>query len=342
MLIEEREPKRLGEVRRRWQTLFALLLAAALVTEIVPELSAQAFYRIGDGIAAMVAGEAQPVPEERIVPASSEAAASGAALETGRKVLIRRGGSELPATSREGETVSALLQRESVSVGPLELVRVDCAGESIVLDIGSDFTVYETATEAVACATVHTTDYTIPKGETRVVKEGKPGTREVTYEVVYADGQLVSRQAVIEGGTPAENRVEAVGTLVTEAQKGDTIKEVVTLEDGSGYLLMNSGDSLHFASSMNVRCTAYTWSKNRVSNITYTGTDVHVGVVAVDKNVIPLGTTMFITTASGDYTYGMGRAEDTGVSGNTVDLFMDSYRECIDFGVRKSVAYFLD
>ena len=64
------------------------------------------------------------------------------------------------------------------------------------------------------------------------------------------------------------------------------------------------------------------------------------GCVAVDKSVIPLGTTMFIT--SGSYTYGMAHAEDTGVRGAKIDLFMDTYDECIQFGRRNSVAYFLD
>ena len=77
-----------------------------------------------------------------------------------------------------------------------------------------------------------------------------------------------------------------------------------------------------------------------VGTITATGTTVAHGCVAVDKSVIPLGTTMFIT--SGSYTYGMAHAEDTGVRGAKIDLFMDTYDECIQFGRRNSVAYFLD
>ena len=77
-----------------------------------------------------------------------------------------------------------------------------------------------------------------------------------------------------------------------------------------------------------------------MGTITATGTTVAHGCVAVDKSVIPLGTTMFIT--SGSYTYGMAHAEDTGVRGAKIDLFMDTYNECIQFGRRNSVAYFLD
>ena len=49
---------------------------------------------------------------------------------------------------------------------------------------------------------------------------------------------------------------------------------------------------------------------------------------------------MFV--ASSSYTYGMAYAEDTGVRGAKLDLYMDSYNECIQFGRRNSVAYFLD
>ena len=110
--------------------------------------------------------------------------------------------------------------------------------------------------------------------------------------------------------------------------------------DGSGYLLMQSGDALHFTGSMEVKCTAYTTGYDGVGTITATGTTVARGCVAVDKSVIPLGTTMFIT--SGSHTYGMAHAEDTGVRGAKIDLYMDTYNECIQFGRRNSVAYFLD
>lgn len=123
-------------------------------------------------------------------------------------------------------------------------------------------------------------------------------------------------------------------------QAGDTIASVVKNSDGSGYLLMQSGDALHFTGSMEVKCTAYTTGYDGVGTITATGTTVARGCVAVDKSVIPLGTTMFIT--SGSYTYGMSHAEDTGVRGAKIDLFMDTYNECIQFGRRNSVAYFLD
>ena len=120
------------------------------------------------------------------------------------------------------------------------------------------------------------------------------------------------------------------------------VKSVVTESDGSGYLLMKSGDSVHFSGSMKVTCTAYTAGYGGVGTRTATGTTVHVGTVAVDKKVIPLGTEMFIVGSSG-YTYGNAVAEDTGVRGAAIDLYMNSYQECKQFGRQKnSTVYFLD
>ena len=73
-----------------------------------------------------------------------------------------------------------------------------------------------------------------------------------------------------------------------------------------------------------------------------TGTFVRKGVVAVDKNVIPLGTKMYIVSNDGSVVYGMAVAEDTGVHGNKVDLYYDTYQQCINFGRRSCTVYILE
>lgn len=343
-MIETKQRKVNRFVRRCWQAAFALSLATVLVFEVSPKLSASALYLLADGASTVVADDAAAVvAANRILRTGAENDETDVRLEPERKVTIRQGESVLYATSREGESVNELLQREGIEVGPLEMVRVDRAADGgVLLEIASDFTYYETVRETAAYTTVYTPDYTLPKGETRVTQPGQNGTRDVTYEVVYADGAFVSRQAVAEAGSTAVAEAVSRGTLVTEAQSGDTIASVIYNDDGSGYLILESGDSLHFTHTMEVKCTAYTSGHDGVGTRTYTGTTVHTGVVAVDKSVIELGSRMFITTADGAFTYGMGVAEDTGVRGKVVDLFMETYDECIQFGRRSSILYFLD
>lgn len=80
--------------------------------------------------------------------------------------------------------------------------------------------------------------------------------------------------------------------------------------------------------------TAYTdnaQSQGKWVGQTATGMKPQVGVVAVDPNVIPLGTKMYIEG------YGNAIAGDTGgaIKGNRIDLFMNTQKECINFGRRQ-------
>lgn len=87
--------------------------------------------------------------------------------------------------------------------------------------------------------------------------------------------------------------------------------------------------------------TAYT-TGGKVGTRTASGTQVRVGVVAVDRSVMPLGTKVYVVSNDGSYVYGFAVAEDTGVRGNIIDLYMDTYNECIQFGVRDCTVYILD
>jgi len=73
--------------------------------------------------------------------------------------------------------------------------------------------------------------------------------------------------------------------------------------------------------------TAYTWTGYR----TATGTWPSRGTVAVDPNVIPLGSVLYVEG------YGPAVAADTGgaIQGQKIDLYMDSEHECLQWGRRK-------
>ncbi len=79
---------------------------------------------------------------------------------------------------------------------------------------------------------------------------------------------------------------------------------------------------------------------------TATGSYVRQGVVAVDPREIPYGTEMWIVSSDGKYVYGFARAEDTGgfiewEKGATVDLYMNSYSDCVNWGFRGVRIYVL-
>ena len=98
---------------------------------------------------------------------------------------------------------------------------------------------------------------------------------------------------------------------------------------------------MHFSEAKSMTATAYTAGHGGADTCTATGTTVRVGTVAVDKKVIPLGTKMYIV-ANGGIVYGSAVAEDTGIRGNIVDLYYDTYQECIQFGRRGCTVYILE
>lgn len=328
---------------QRWRrALFLALFAAVAVLNGSSVLRADALYLLADGATVSVLDETAAIPQERVIVTGAQDSGVEVALPAGEKVTVRHGANVEYATTRANERISELLRRLQISVSPLEMVLVDVSGEEISVTVDSDFTYYETASERVEHTTLYTPTGRLPKGEVEIVQQGIDGVRNVVYEVVYADGQLVSRQAVEESGNTSVAELAYLGTRVSEAQEGDTVSSVVYEEDGGGYLLMTSGDSLHFSRAVEVKCTAYTAGYDGVGTRTATGTTVRRGVVAVDKRVFPLGSALYVDVKSNAFQYGMAYAEDTGMRGEKLDLYMDSYEECILFGVRKATVYVLD
>lgn len=85
---------------------------------------------------------------------------------------------------------------------------------------------------------------------------------------------------------------------------------------------------------LKVRATAYEPSERScgiwADGITFTGTPVRVGTIAVDPNVIPLGSRLFVPR------YGWGIAEDVGgaIKGQRIDVFFWTVEEALDWGVK--------
>ncbi len=90
--------------------------------------------------------------------------------------------------------------------------------------------------------------------------------------------------------------------------------------------------------------TAYTSAADecgKSDGITASGMMFRVGVVAVDRRQIPLGTKLYIESLDGKYVYGYCIAADTGgaIKGNKVDLAMNTKSECFQFGRRQVRVY---
>ena len=102
------------------------------------------------------------------------------------------------------------------------------------------------------------------------------------------------------------------------------------------YLTMEtfSGDVLAYTDCLTVEATAYSGGGK-----TAMGTATGEGTVAVDPDVIPLVSRLYITAEDGSsWVYGYAVAVDTGgsIQGERVDLFFWSESDCRAFGRRSA------
>lgn len=98
------------------------------------------------------------------------------------------------------------------------------------------------------------------------------------------------------------------------------------------------GNPSRYSRSLSMSASAYSAYDTGNSSYTYGGNLVRKGIAAVDPNIIPLGTRMFIPG------YGYAIADDVGgsIKGNAIDLAFDSHGDAMQFGTQKIVVYLLD
>lgn len=88
---------------------------------------------------------------------------------------------------------------------------------------------------------------------------------------------------------------------------------------------------------LEMEASGYTSGIDNVGYYTYTGHKVRRGVVAVDPNVIKLGTKLYVQG------YGYAVALDVGsaIKGNKIDLYFETYQDAINWGRRKVKVFIL-
>lgn len=347
--------------RRGGMLLFCLLVAA--VTGLSATGWADSLYLITgteDEEGAIILNPAQKTPPDlssKMLYVSSGAQGFDLTLQEGTTVTVRHEGTAVTVQSHK-ESISNLLSRLHVYPSPLEMIGVKIFESGVDVDVASDLTYYEYVTENVSFSTQRVANPKMLEGEEKVVQEGADGVRSSVYEVVWSNGVQLSRQFVEELSTTAVDRIVEYGTkskakpaapdkkdpdsiLTEHGETGGGISGVSENADGSGTLTLKDGTVLRYSGIRTMTATAYTSGHDGVGTRTASGTAVHVGSVAVDKGVIPLGTRMYIV-AGGNLVYGLAVAEDTGVKGNKIDLFYDTYEECIQFGRRTCTVYILE
>lgn len=268
-------------------------------------------------------------------------------------LTLRHGGAVSEGASRL-EPIPALCRRLGLPISPLEGVLVEVSRGWLNVVVDTDLTYCERDVEITPYQTVRRPNPAMRQGEEAVVQVGAPGEKGGVYEVYWSHGAVAGRQLVealdsepvdeiIEYGT-AKTPQDAISPSDAGTDAGlppDAGAVSVSREEEGGTLALPGGETLRFTKAISMTATAYTMGHGGVGAYTATGTAVRRGVVAVDRSVIPLGTKLYIV-ANGGAVYGEAVAEDTGVRGNRIDLYFDTYQECLQFGRRDCMVYILE
>jgi 3D (Asp-Asp-Asp) domain-containing protein len=232
-----------------------------------------------------------------------------------------------------GGTVADVLEKIGVELG--EFDETDVALTEPVTD-GLSITVerveYEeyTETETVSYDTTKKYTNSMAKGKTELQQAGQNGEKTLTYRRCYRNGEFVGTELVDE-----EITVEPVDAVYLVG----TTTSIPYSESPYDILLDSAGQPLEYSEVYTGRTTAYTSE----SSSTSIGMTPQVGVVAVDPNIIPYGTELYIVSPSGSYVYGYAIAGDTGSAlrngDAVVDLFYNTTSECFSFGARTMNVY---
>ena len=262
-------------------------------------------------------------------------------VQRNQLIRINNCGQEIEVSSY-GETLEQLFNRLGIeSQGdyvvslPLETKTFD--GMEVTVDCVVQME--QTYTVDIPYKTTYCDDPSLPEGQQVVLVEGSVGQERKTANVVYVNSQETSHTVIKEKVIQQPvNRIVAVGTgeQVDETSNAPAI--------GDGVIVTADGEVLTYSKKAQFKATAYTKTDAGCDDYTATGTKVRVGTVAVDPEIIPYGTRMFIVTNDGKYVYGIGTAEDCGgaIKEKRLDLYFDTDAECWKFGVRSCTVYFLD
>ncbi len=171
--------------------------------------------------------------------------------------------------------------------------------------------------------------------------------KTVTTLVKYVNGvatEVVSSSDKVDRYSINESTVsdvEAPSYATDKVVSAGSVSAISTLPVPSDLLLDKNGRPIEYTAKTTLRATAYTHTGNKMS----TGKYPKPGYVAVDPKEIPYGTKMYIVSADGEYVYGYAIAADTGgfIYGNRadMDLFLDTESQCVQFGRRDIIVYFV-
>jgi uncharacterized protein YabE (DUF348 family) len=247
-------------------------------------------------------------------------------LKRAVSIKVKVDGKNLNIQSAE-ENIAEMLNKESITIKSED--RVTPAKETpLFKDMEVEIVRVETKiiTEVIPVnyQEILKKDNKQPNTKIQILQEGRGGEKLIITSIVYENGKEVSKKIINE-------------TIIKEP--------VDKIIKQGGYPLLpvsRSGDIMAYSRVFKAKATAY-WAVRGVGS-TYTASGRKAiwdpdgySTIAVDANVIPYGTKLFIEG------YGFAIAADTGTAiiGNTIDVYFNTYNEACNWGLKYVNVYIL-
>lgn len=236
------------------------------------------------------------------------------------------------------ETVGELLDEAGIEVGETDVVE---PALDEVLERGDSVTLQRV--EYVD----YTTEETIPiETEYResslyyrntdtqlVLEEGQEGLDLVTWREIWVDGELTE---TVEAG---RETVVAMEPAVVKCYGEGAPVSIFTGPEVVDGVPVEGVETVYTSQ----RSTGYSASKTAKGA---SGQRLTYGTVAVNPNIIPYGTLLYITSDDGRFVYGYAYAADTGTAmmeGHAfIDLYYETYEESVTSAVIPVTVYVID
>lgn len=227
-----------------------------------------------------------------------------------------------------GGTVADLLDRAHITLGEYDKVNYALTDE-VFPDMTIEITRVRYEERTVDTVLEFETEYidnsNLAMGYQNVVSEGKTGLSRAVYTDLYVNGILTETKLI------SDERIEEPVTQVVERGTACAVP-YAKMSDPSALKLVN-GIPEHYTRVLTGKSTAYS---ARAGALTASGRRAVVGTVAVNPNVIPYGSELYIVSTDRKYVYGYAIAADTG-SGmmegySMIDLFTASYGDACKWG----------
>ena len=242
-------------------------------------------------------------------------------IERAFSVSITADGQEYPVKLVFG-TVADALERAGITLEGDDytepaLDHVVTAGSKIVVHRVDYAERVETQAIPYDTQYVYTSLYFRNTGRTTTLQHGAAGQQTVTTRDRYVDGEL-ENSIVVDSTTTVQPTNHVIKTYGAGAPVSPLTGPDGTTNAPASYSKVLTG-----------KATGYYSKTGKGSS----GLGLGYGTVAVDPDVIPYGTKLYITSTDGKFVYGYAVATDTGIAVQKgqilVDLFYETYAESV-------------